>query len=536
MSVHQTPDLDEFDLGELDRLTGFADPVHEAESCRYIGPPQPNDGMYYGKIGEWSRLAVAKSEAPRPAVFITLVAYAATALGRHCHLWIDNTAHHPRLFAIHIGRTARGRKGTAVGVTERLHKAILALDDAEAASGSHRPRTAPAVHVGGLSTREGLAWVLRDPSEVLDDDGNPTDPGQPDKRLLAIESEFDNVLEQGRRDGNTLSSALRDCFDGRDLAPLTKSNRTRATEPHVNCVGHITPHEMLNKLDGNSINNGFLNRFLVFWAERTRLVPFPEPLPRDTIDQWACDLYEAVKQAQDGDGEMVLGQQARALYKATYLGEWSHATHSELITALLERSPVIALRLAMTLALIDGRRTISAKHLQCGIEWTRYWRASVEYIWRDRARLASTDGAEADLAKRADKIMGFLRTTGVPVSRAELLSHCFNRNLKASDLDAVLEWMQLNTPPLIAITQVPKRGKRSNQTVTMVEIVKHPREHDEHDEHEATTRARSHSYAYEHDEHDPTATPSHSSHSYAYEHEGDPATASPSSPSSPSYA
>jgi putative DNA primase/helicase len=65
--------------------------------------------------------------------------------------------------------------------------------------------------------------------------------------LLAIESEFDNVLSQLRRDSNTLSATIRNLFDGRDLEPLTKTSPTRATRPHVCILGHITGHELREK-------------------------------------------------------------------------------------------------------------------------------------------------------------------------------------------------------------------------------------------------------------------------------------------------
>lgn len=48
-----------------------------------------------------------------------------------------------------------------------------------------------------------------------------------------VESEFANVLQQSRRGGNTLSAALRDCWDGVDLKPATKTNRVHASEPHA---------------------------------------------------------------------------------------------------------------------------------------------------------------------------------------------------------------------------------------------------------------------------------------------------------------
>ena len=50
------------------------------------------------------------------------------------------------------------------------------------------------------------------------------------------------------RDGNSLSGVLRDAWDGKDLAPMTKGNRIRATAPHVGIVGHVTQNELLRNL------------------------------------------------------------------------------------------------------------------------------------------------------------------------------------------------------------------------------------------------------------------------------------------------
>ena len=65
-----------------------------------------------------------------------------------------------------------------------------------------------------------------------------------DKRLWIMESEFANVLHQARRDGNTLSPALRDAWDGKSIKPATKTFRIGATDPHIALSAAITPTEL----------------------------------------------------------------------------------------------------------------------------------------------------------------------------------------------------------------------------------------------------------------------------------------------------
>ncbi len=71
----------------------------------------------------------------------------------------------------------------------------------------------------GLSSGEGLIWLVRDPIHKREMIGKGkdieyveviADPGVADKRLMVVESEFANVLRQMGREGNILSRVLRD--------------------------------------------------------------------------------------------------------------------------------------------------------------------------------------------------------------------------------------------------------------------------------------------------------------------------------------
>jgi putative DNA primase/helicase len=173
----------------------------DVDEAPFISLPQPPDGLFYGDIGVWSEQATRHSEASRVAVFASLMTYVGNVLGRNVCLYQGDTAHHSRLLFLHVGRTARGRKGTAIAPTERLHEALMRLDevaDRLACSNSSQPpeKTAPQLHMGGLSTREGLAYAIRDPSRKWDRDAGEwveDDPGVPDKRLFVVESELDVV-------------------------------------------------------------------------------------------------------------------------------------------------------------------------------------------------------------------------------------------------------------------------------------------------------------------------------------------------------
>lgn len=76
----------------------------------------------------------------------------------------------------------------------------------------------------GLVSSEGLVFAIRDPvygikvGKIFRPSATKTDTlldqGIPDKRLLSVEEEFVTVLRHMDRTGNTLSSRLREAWDG----------------------------------------------------------------------------------------------------------------------------------------------------------------------------------------------------------------------------------------------------------------------------------------------------------------------------------
>ena len=77
------------------------------------------------------------------------------------------------------------------------------------------------------------------------------DTGEPDKRLLVVESEFGGVLQQTGREGNILSSVLRQAWDGKPLRILARSNKDNCQEPHIALIGNVTVEELKRLLTTN---------------------------------------------------------------------------------------------------------------------------------------------------------------------------------------------------------------------------------------------------------------------------------------------
>ncbi|MGC9961151.1 MAG: hypothetical protein ABSE47_04510, partial [Acidimicrobiales bacterium] len=94
-----------------------------------------------------------------------------------------------------------------------------------------------------------------------------------DGRLLAVEPEFRSVLSVCKREGSTLSSILRQSWDGGRLQARSRARTAVADDTHVSVLGHITSHELRAGLAESDAYGGLLNRFLIVEAHRSKLLP-----------------------------------------------------------------------------------------------------------------------------------------------------------------------------------------------------------------------------------------------------------------------
>lgn len=413
------------------------------DSVSHRNAPQPDRSCLYGLVGEVACAGSEGTETSPYAIAANFMTYLSCAIGRGAYLSVGNTAHHTRLFCLHIGRSGRGRKGDALQLILRLDQALREVGEC----------FAPQIHRGGLSSREGLVALMHDGYWQ----GKQEIAAIDDKRLWVVESEFANVLHQGRRDGNTLSSALRDCWDGVCLKPATKSNRLYASNPHVCLSGAISPGELTGLMTARELTNGFANRFLMIWAERTQVVPFPKATPQVMVDRLArrildiLEFCEADHHEQRDRLRMEMSAQAQWHYAQLYRGELNDDLGSELVSSMLERRAPMLLRLAMLFALTDLQTRIELPHIEAAMSWMRYARASVTYVF------VSAD-EEAKLAKViefANRVLEFLRERG-HATRSEISAECFRGRVTKVQLDVSLDYLLTATPARICVQWVKR--------------------------------------------------------------------------------
>ena len=330
--------------------------------------PSLGERAFHGLVGEFVKVLSPHTEADPAALLVqTLVAFGA-AVGRGPHLILDGSRHQPNEYAVIVGASGKGRKGTSWA---RI-KSVFEVADPEFST--HRIKT-------GLSSGEGLIFQVRDPIESYDIKKGEmviSDPGVEDKRLLAMEPEFASVLKVLERDGNLLSPILRSAWDGGKLSPLTKSHAIEATDSHVSLIGHITEEELVRRLTETEAANGFGNRILWVFSRRARLLPFGGQFGPEKIEEFGSRFRTRLEAARI-IGPMGMTEDFKRLWERIYpdLSEGKGG----LSGGLTSRAEAHAMRLGMIYALVDGSQNMEADHLRAALEIVAYVQDTVRWIF-----------------------------------------------------------------------------------------------------------------------------------------------------------
>lgn len=421
----------------------------EPEPDPHRNAPRPSADCLYGLVGDVARAAhQANREVNAHAAALGFMVALAAGMGRGPFLRLGDDWHHPRLFALHVGRSGRGRKGTAFKLTRRILKRLE----------EHHPDVCFQNHMGGLSSREGLVMMIHDGYSKGTGKNTEDVPAVADKRLFILESEFVNVLHQAGREGNTLSAALRDAWDGQGIKPAIKNNAVGVGRPHINLMGHITPVELTDCMKTRELSNGFANRFLVIWAEQPARHAFPPGTPDDVVNALAERMAGVLRFAGaarfvDHDClPMQLSGDARAMYRELYEGELSSRYGGERMAGLLERRAPMLLRLAMIFALCDLSRDIHPPHIQAALAWVRYWGESVAFIFASAKEEAKAEQTSA----AAVRILDYLHQHG-EATRTELTNVCFQKRANKDVMDTALDELLKANPARIWVESLPRK-------------------------------------------------------------------------------
>lgn len=376
-----------------------------------LPPPAPwpklRPEACYGLIGEIVETIGPETEADPVGIQVQLLASAGNAIGRTAHARVEGDRHYCNLFVITVGKSGLGRKGTAWGRVRHLMEAA----DLQWLS---------SCIASGMSSGEGLIFRVRDPRVTENPEGEPQviDSGATEKRLMAVETEFGQVLRNLKRESNTLSAVIRNAWDHGNIGTLTKSP-LRASNAHISIAAHITEEELHQYVDQVDLFNGFANRFL--WACVRRSKRLPEGGRRLDIGPLAQRLQEAIAGARRL-GEIERTHETRELWAATY--ERLTDGRPGVGGIVTGRAEAQVLRLSTLYAALDCSPFVLPVHLQAALAVWDYCEESAAIIF----------GREERFDKVTQSILNKLREAGDRGLTRTEIRNALNRNVESAKI------------------------------------------------------------------------------------------------------
>lgn len=420
-------------------------------------PVLPKEALL-GILGEITAAGCANTEATATAMALHVLGRFTTLLGRAAYIPIGDQQRALSFFALVVGPTSHGRKGTSEELPARIFKQI--------ADSNMIDRSFHLSVLGSLATGEGLIHQVRDCHVYPAQGRSPahTDPGVEDKRLFLAVSEFAGPLAQFKREGSTLSAVLRDAFDGKVLTIPTKTSFNRATGAHIVCVGSVPETEIAKELRDEDKTNGVANRFLMAWSARSKLVPLPPPTDPQMVAHFAERIAGALRLAW-ARAPLCFDLTDPAL--RDIWAQWYHgrATRGmpDSVAKLTARAELFARIFAALIALINGRVSVTLPDLQAAFAWVDYWEQTLLFVF--------SNGEEAEEAETS-RIIGNHIATLIDAAGATGLSHSQLMNavtgkgkrMKGDAKNVVkpaIERLLRESPPRIVIERVTTGGRPS---------------------------------------------------------------------------
>jgi Protein of unknown function (DUF3987) len=378
---------------------------------------------FHGLAGDIVKALKPRTEADPAALLAqTLVAFG-NVVGRGPHWMHGATRHALNLFVGIVGPTGSG-KGSGLDQVQDIFREVDQVWSSN-----------PDTHAG-LASGEGFIKMVRDPTYRRKKDGELEldDPGVEDKRLLLIQPEFAQVLEVCERQGNTLTTKLRNAWDGKPLANNSLSSHLTATNAHISLIVHTTEDDLRDLMRRTLILNGFGNRFLWVCSRRSKLLPFGGMVPREEREALVGRLRDAVEFAQGLKGRP---QRGRLLFEKRASDLWVSLYRTTLMreseNPVTGRACPQVRRMATIYALMDCREQVCEAHLRAALEMWRYCAEGARFIF----------GGVRRIDPEADKVLDAMRQRGKKgLTRKDISVEVFQRNKSAEEITRVLASLQ----------------------------------------------------------------------------------------------
>jgi hypothetical protein len=360
-------------LEDVEELPRLADIKHKAPK-----PPVPlRPEALHGLMGDIVKYFEPYTEAHPAGMLFLLCTMSGNYIGRGPHAKVGFEEHFLNFFNLTIGDSGAG-KGQSESVISPFFKKI---DPDYIKSCIHN----------GVSTGEGLIRYVQD--EVLvkrkNKQGNWEEVvkefGVEDKRAVVIDEEFNNILNSNAKLNATLGGVLKKSWDGPDeLKVGNATNPYKATDPHISIVGHIITDELLSGLTSLDMMNGFANRFLYTYVERTKDLDEGGEIASLNLDkhiQAFKNIFKYIKhQNKIGNNEVKRSKNSERIWKK-FCKKWRNVKHSGVLNSITKRARPQVLRLSTLRALMDGSFEVKTQHLNAAIAMWDYSFDTAKFVF-----------------------------------------------------------------------------------------------------------------------------------------------------------
>lgn len=322
-------------------------------------PEKMDEKAFRGVAGEVVGIIGPHTESCREAIIGQFIVGFGSVIGPRPHWRLEATAHRCNLFLCCVGPTGIARKGTSWDVARWL---ISRCDE----EWGRRPI------LSGLTSGEGLIFHAKE-------EAGP---------LLAVETEFSRTLTNMGRDNSSLSTVLRQAFDGPHLRVPTRNNPITCDDAYISMIAHTTLSDIKAKLRYNEIENGLVNRFMWMNVYRARLLPEGGDFASVTqaLSPLIRDLSLSVSFARYDIGLDVpyrKTKEAREWWHEYYMGPLAAPRTGDYAKVTVRAAPII-LRLAVIYAVLDREFYVDVHHLEAAKAFWDYCDQTAAFIFGDR--------------------------------------------------------------------------------------------------------------------------------------------------------
>jgi len=403
----------------VNSLNSFLSYPNQETNQRPSKPTLEKEALH-GLAGEIVRTVDPYTEADQVALLVNILVGSGNLIGRTPYFKVEYSHHYLNLFVSLVGQSSKGRKGQSWSAPKYIFSEI----DSE--------WTKQQV-TSGLSSGEGLIYAVRDAvykqqpvkehGRVVEYQEVMVEEAASDKRLLLVEEELAQALKVMSREGNILSTVIRQAWDTGNLHPLTRNNPMTATDAHISIIGHITEYELLRQLNETERANGFANRFIWLLVGRSKYVSKPKGVPTELLDPLTSRLDRAITFARTV-GEIERTPEAEVMWAEVY-PELSDGKPG-MVGAITSRAEAQVMRIACLYGLLDQCQLVKPEHLNAALALWDYSEKSARLIFGE------------ELGDRnVDRAVDALRAKG-HLTQTDLWT-LFGRNIDGQEMERVID-------------------------------------------------------------------------------------------------